>query len=100
MTNDELNGLVGSPFSRFVYADRNGISATLSGRNIETKTVEVPNGCPGMVESISENSLTVRWDHYFFENHAIQELLPNPVSVITDLASVRLNRFPPNVRYC
>jgi len=102
MTNEELNVLMERPYTPFVYADRSGMQATMTSRHFETRIVEVPVDTPGIVLSRQDNSITISWDHYYFENHRIQELLPNPVTVLEsrDFELVRINRFPPNVMYC
>jgi len=100
MTNQELVDLMQAPYQKTVWSDGEGIKATLSGRNIETRTVDVPVGIPGIIEAMDENSLTIRWDHYYFENHRIQECLPNPVGTLDlkDLGLIRKNKYPANVR--
>jgi len=84
-----------------VWADREGITATLSGRNIETRTVNVPNGCLGIILSVQESSVTISWDHYSFENHRIQELLPNPIGVLefSNLDMIRATKLPAGWSY-
>ena len=85
-----------------IYADAPGIVTNFLRKNVVFKTSDVPKGAAGFIQSIDANSITIAWDHYSFEDHVKQELLPNPITVLEfkDLGLVRVNRFPPNVRYC
>lgn len=99
MTDQELKNL--KPWD-FVYADKTGIITSFSRKKVSFKTCEVPHGCPGIIQTIGKDSMEILWDHYQFEDHSKQELLPNPITILnfTDLDLVRVNRFPPNFRYC
>jgi uncharacterized protein YkvS len=98
MTKAELTNLMHQPYCPRIYVDREELTATISGA-YGTRTVNVPIGTPGFIENVNENSITVRWDYYYFENHTIYELLLNPISVLDfeHLGLVRTNKYPPNV---
>lgn len=101
MNREELQVVMTRGYTPFVYSNAPGITALLyRDRNSIPEIVDVPVGIHGVVESVDESNVTIRWDHYYFENHVLQECFLNPIGILSldNLHLLRTNKYPPNVR--
>ena len=104
MTKEELKELKSSIYQPIcIYADKEGIIAHIDTNLCKQhayREFDVRVGSVGFVENFGETSMRIRWDHYDFEDHTKQELLPNPITEFNyeNLDMLRVNKYPPNVR--
>ena len=101
MTKDELDKKLAEPYVTFVYCDKEGLRAKIpEGWHYAGREFDVGIGCAGIIEEVNSDSIRVRWDHYDFEDHTKNELLPNPETILSfnDLDLVRPNKYPEGFR--